>query len=58
MGDAMKWLLLGAILLLVWIVLTFITPVGLGVVHVLLGAGVLLIIRGWVDAEQKPAVSS
>lgn len=33
--------------LLLWILLTFVVPVGLGVVHLLLGAGVLLMIRWW-----------
>jgi hypothetical protein len=47
----MIWLAGGIACILVWIVLTFVTPVGLGVVHVLLGAGVLALIRGWVDRE-------
>lgn len=47
----MIWMVGGAACILVWIVLTFVTPVGLGVVHVLLGAGVLLLIRGWVEKE-------
>ena len=47
----MIWLAGGIACILVWIVLTFVTPVGLGVVHVLLGAGVLALIRGWVDGE-------
>lgn len=47
----MIWLVGGVACILVWIVLTFVTPVGLGVVHVLLGAGVLALIRGWVDRE-------
>ena len=33
--------------LAVWVVLVFIRPVGLGVVHVLLGLGVVLWIRWW-----------
>ena len=47
----MIWLVGGVVCLVVWIVLTFVTPVGLGVVHVLLGAGVLALIRGWVERE-------
>ena len=47
----MIWLVGGVACILVWIVLTFVTPVGLGVVHVLLGAGVLALIRGWVDRD-------
>jgi hypothetical protein len=47
----MLYLISGAACVLVWVVLCFITPVGLGVVHVLLGAGILLWIRGWVERE-------
>jgi hypothetical protein len=47
----MLYLVSGIVCLLVWLVLTFLTPVGLGIVHVLLGAGVLLLIRGWVERE-------
>jgi hypothetical protein len=47
----MPYMVAGVACLLVWLVLTFVTPVGLGVVHVLLGAGVLLLIRGWVERE-------
>ena len=43
----------GVVCLLVWAVLTFVAPVGLGVVHALLGAGVLLLIRGWVDRGSR-----
>jgi len=34
--------------LLAWAVLTFVLPVGLGVVHVLLGVGASLLVRWWV----------
>ena len=47
----MLWMIVGGVCLVVWIGLTFIAPVGLGVVHVLLGASVLLLIRGWVERE-------
>ena len=47
----MMWMVAGAICVLLWVVLTFVAPVGLGVIHVLLGAGVLAWIRGWVDRE-------
>ena len=47
----MIWMVGGAVCILVWGILTFAAPVGLGVVHVLLGAGVLAWIRGWVDRE-------
>ena len=53
----MAYLIAGLTLLLVWVVFTFITPAGLGIVHLLLAAGVLLFIRGWValDAAGDPA---
>ena len=54
----MIWLIGGAASILVWIVLTFVTPVGLGVIHILLGAGVLALIRGWVERESGGAASS
>jgi hypothetical protein len=47
-------LLLAAVTcLLVWLVFTFVVPVGLGVVHVLLGIGVALLVRWWVLARSK-----
>lgn len=40
--------LIGAIIAIAaWLVLTFIRPVGLGIVHVLLGVGVVLLVRWW-----------
>jgi hypothetical protein len=51
----MWYMVSGIACLLVWLVLTFLTPVGLGIVHVLLGAGVLLLIRGWVERETTAA---
>ncbi|MBX3147420.1 MAG: hypothetical protein KF785_11700 [Gemmatimonadales bacterium] len=40
--------LIGAVLaLIVWFVLTFVTPVGIGLVHLLLTIGVVLLIRWW-----------
>ena len=36
-----------------WVVLVFIRPVGLGVVHVLLGLGVALWIRWWALRDEK-----
>ena len=53
----MIWIISGVVCLLAWIGLTFLAPVGLGVVHVLLGAGILLLMRGWVEIDQ-PAASS
>jgi hypothetical protein len=35
-------------LLAVWVVLTFVLPAGLGVVHLLLAGGVVMVIRWWV----------
>jgi len=49
----MIWLVSGLVCLLLWLVLTFVAPVGLGVVHVLLGAGILLWIRGWVERDSR-----
>lgn len=48
-------MLLGLVLLVIWVVFTYIAPVGLGIVHLLLAAGVILVIRGWVarDATGK-----
>jgi len=46
-------LIAGLVCLIVWVGLTFIAPVGLGVVHALLGAGVLLVIRGWVERDSR-----
>lgn len=45
-------LVAGLVCLAVWFGLTFIMPVGLGVVHVLLGLGVVLLIRWWVLRAQ------
>lgn len=46
--------LAGAIVALaLWFLLTFAVPVGLGIVHVLLAAGVVLLIRWW--ALRPPA---
>ncbi|MHB1327569.1 MAG: hypothetical protein ACYC2K_05140 [Gemmatimonadales bacterium] len=36
-----------AIALILWFVLTFITPVGVGLIHLLLTIGVVLLIRWW-----------
>jgi len=53
----MIWMVAGVLSLLAWIGLTFLVPVGLGVVHVLLGAGILLFMRGWVEIDQAAAGS-
>lgn len=36
-----------ALALAVWFVFTFLTPLGLGLVHILLGAAAVLFVRGW-----------
>jgi hypothetical protein len=54
----MAYLIAAEILLLIWVVFTFITPAGLGIVHLLLAVGLLLHIRGWVAldaAGDRPA---
>ncbi len=33
--------------LLLWVLLTFIRPIGLGIVHVLLAVGAVLLVRWW-----------
>ena len=40
-------LILSLLCLAVWVVLTFIRPVGLGIVHVLLALGAVLWVRWW-----------
>lgn len=47
----MIWIAFGLICLAVWVFFTFIAPAGLGIVHLLLAAGVILIIRGWVALD-------
>ena len=50
-------LIAAIVLLLLWVVFTFVIPAGLGVVHVLLGLGAALLVRWWVirDAPAAPA---
>ncbi len=48
----MLTLLAGVLALGIWVYFTFITPAGLGIVHLLLAAGVLLVIRGWVTRDE------
>lgn len=48
----MSPLLIGAVLaLLLWATFTFVVPAGLGVVHVLLAVGVVLLMRWWAGRE-------
>ena len=46
-------LLASIVCIAAWIVLTFVRPVGLGVVHLLLGGGVVLWIRWWGLRDEK-----
>lgn len=46
-------LLLALLLLGTWFVFTFALPAGLGVVHLLLAGGVVLLMRWWVMVEAK-----
>jgi len=41
------WLLGGLACLLAWFVLTFVSPAGTGMVHVLLGAGLVAVVVWW-----------
>jgi hypothetical protein len=44
----MNLTLAGAVIALaLWLVTTFVVPVGLGIIHLLLAVGVLLLIRWW-----------
>jgi hypothetical protein len=49
--TAILTLAAAAVALGLWFVLTFAMPVGLGVVHLLLGLGAWLLIRWWVVRE-------
>ncbi len=49
-------LLLAAVLLLAaWFVLTFVIPLGLGIVHLLLAVGLTLLIRWWALRDSPPS---
>jgi len=49
----MHFTLLAAIATLaLWILVTFIRPVGLGIVHLLYAAGVVLVIRWWAGRRE------
>jgi hypothetical protein len=43
--------------LALWFVFTFVVPAGLGVVHVLLGAGAVLLVRWWVVRSDSRLVT-
>lgn len=44
--------------LVLWFVFTFVVPAGLGVVHVLLGAGSVLLVRWWVVRNDQRLATS
>ena len=45
-------LLLALASLVLWVVLAYIRPVGLGIVHLLLVAGAVLLIRWWAKRDE------
>ena len=45
-------LLIALASLVLWVVLAYIRPVGLGIVHLLLVAGAVLLIRWWVKRDE------
>lgn len=49
----MLTLLIAVISLTLWVILTFVTPLGVGAVHLLLGLGASLLVRWW--ALRSPA---
>jgi hypothetical protein len=44
-------LLLGAASFLLWVVIVYVRPIGLGIAHVLLGLSGVLIIRWWATRD-------
>jgi hypothetical protein len=54
---AVLMLVAAVLCLALWVVFTFIVPAGLGVIHVFLGLGVLLLIRWWAGRGNPPAVT-
>jgi hypothetical protein len=47
-------LIIALLSLTAWVVLTFIAPLGVGVVHVLLGIGSTLLVRWWALRPATP----
>ena len=45
-------LLIALVCLALWVVLAYIRPVGLGIVHLLLVAGAVLLIRWWAKKDE------
>jgi ABC-type uncharacterized transport system involved in gliding motility auxiliary subunit len=50
----MLMLVAAVVLLFTWLILTFVVPVGLGIVHVLLALGVVMFIRWWALRDEPP----
>lgn len=48
-------LVLALILLVVWVLLTVIYPLGVAAVHLALGASVTLLVRWWALRDRQPA---
>lgn len=53
----MASLLVGLFSLLVWVLIVFIRPIGLGVAHLLLGLGAVLIVRWYALRDSAPRPS-
>jgi hypothetical protein len=47
-------LLIALACIAIWVVLVFVRPIGLGVVHLLLVIGAVLLIRWWALRDEKP----
>lgn len=55
----MSLTLIGAILALaIWLLTTFVVPVGIGLVHALLAIGVVLLVRWWALRPERGKSSS
>jgi len=55
--EAMSLMLIaGLVSLLVWVLITFVFPLGVGAVHIPLGLGVSLLVWWW--ALRKPAATT
>ncbi|MEK6688712.1 MAG: hypothetical protein AABZ01_09670 [Gemmatimonadota bacterium] len=48
-------LLAALVLIAAWFVLTFVLPLGLGIVHILLAVGLTLLIRWWALRDSPPS---
>jgi hypothetical protein len=50
----MLMLIVAVISLTLWVILTFVTPLGVGAVHLLLGLGAILLVRWWALRSPAP----